>query len=235
MNKAKLIPLLTVILVVSFLMVTCKHELPDNGNTGGIVTPPTQTGNCSTDSIYFVNDIQPLINSNCATSGCHDATTRAEGVELTSYSKIRNYVVPFNAAASKIYKESIKTNNDRMPPPPMPALTAGQLAKLVKWINQGALNNQCTGGCDTTLFTYAAAVMPLMNNYCKGCHNPLSLGGNIDLSTYATVKTQALNGKLMGSIQHSAGFSAMPKGGSKFLDCQITQVQKWITAGALNN
>ena len=117
----------------------------------------------------------------------------------------------------------------------MPALTAGQLAKLVKWINQGALNNQCTGGCDTTLFAYAAAVMPLMNNYCKGCHNPLSLGGNIDLSTYATVKTQALNGKLMGSIQHSAGFSAMPKGGSKFLDCQITQVQKWITAGALNN
>jgi hypothetical protein len=33
----------------------------------------------------------------------------------------------------------------------------------------------------------------------------------------------------------AAGYSAMPKGGNKLADCQITQVQKWIQAGALNN
>lgn len=122
-----------------------------------------------------------------------------------------------------------------MPVPPRPALTQDQLSKMVKWINQGATNNECTGGCDTTVFTYPAAVALTVNTYCKGCHNPLSPGGGIDLSTYTAVKSLALNGLLMGSITHAAGFIAMPKGSSKLSDCKIRQVQKWIQAGALNN
>jgi mono/diheme cytochrome c family protein len=73
-----------------------------------------------------------------------------------------------------------------------------------------------------------------MNTYCKGCHNQASLGGGIDLSTYATVKASAA-GRLMGSINHTAGYSAMPKGSNKLSDCQIRQIQKWINAGTLNN
>jgi mono/diheme cytochrome c family protein len=73
-----------------------------------------------------------------------------------------------------------------------------------------------------------------MNTYCKGCHNPASLGGGIDLSTYAGVKTAAL-GRLMGTLNQAAGYSAMPKGGSKLSDCQIRQIEKWIQAGTLNN
>ena len=74
-----------------------------------------------------------------------------------------------------------------------------------------------------------------MNTYCKGCHNPASLGGGIDLSTYDGVKTVALNGRLSGSINHLAGFVAMPQGGNKLQECQIKQIEKWIAGGALNN
>jgi hypothetical protein len=49
------------------------------------------------------------------------------------------------------------------------------------------------------------------------------------------VRTVALNGKLYGSIAHQAGFSPMPKNGAKLSDCEITQVQRWIAAGSLNN
>ncbi len=231
MSKQSTFLLLIFIFSTSFLMITCKHTIPENASAN----IPTLSLNCSSDSVYFVNEIQPLINSSCATSGCHDARTRAEGVELTSFTKIRNYVVPFNAGGSKLYKVIVKTGGSRMPPPPMPAFTSAQVAKLVKWINQGALNNQCIGNCDTTLFTYSAIVGPMMATYCNGCHNPSSLGGGINLSTYVTLKTQALNGKLVGSITHANGFSAMPKSGNKLLDCQIRQVQKWIQAGALNN
>ena len=121
-----------------------------------------------------------------------------------------------------------------MPPPPMPALTQAQLSKMIIWINQGALNNECSSGCDTAVFTYAAAVAPLMNTYCKGCHNPASLGGGIDLSTYTAVKASAA-GRLLGSIKHTAGYAAMPKGSNKFSDCQVRQVEKWIQAGSQNN
>jgi mono/diheme cytochrome c family protein len=116
----------------------------------------------------------------------------------------------------------------------MPALTQTQLSKMIIWINQGALNNACSSGCDTAVFTYAGAVAPLMNTYCKGCHNPASLGGGVDLSTYAAVKSSAA-GKLLGSIKHAAGISAMPKGSNPLSDCQIRQVEKWIQAGTPNN
>lgn len=231
MSRTKITVLVLLLSVVSVLMITCKHEIPGIINGGN----PTQTNNCSTDSVYFVNEIQPLINSNCGTSRCHDAISHVDGIELTNYSKIRSYVTPFNAGNSKLYKVIIKTGSDIMPPKPMPALTTVQITKLQKWINQGALNNECSSGCDTTLFTYSGAVSGIMNTFCKGCHNPTSPGGGIDLSTYATVKAQALNGKLTGSIVHAAGFTAMPKGSNKLSDCQLIQVKKWIQAGTQNN
>jgi mono/diheme cytochrome c family protein len=235
MNRIKIFPLSLIIFLVSFFLVNCRHEIAgvDTGG-GGSGGTPTQTGNCSADTVYFATEILPLINSSCATTGCHDAITHKEGIILNSYANIRAYVSPFKAGSSKLYKECVKSGGERMPPPPMPALTQAQLSKMIVWINQGALNNACSSGCDTAVFTYAAAVAPLMNTYCKGCHNPASLGGGVDLSTYAGVKSSAA-GKLLGSIKHSAGISAMPKGSNKLSDCQVIQVEKWIQAGTPNN
>ena len=221
------------------ILNACQHEIlypgtgGGTGGTGGGGTGSTNT--CSPDTVYFVNDIMPLISSNCTMSGCHDAITHAEGVNLTTYANIVRYVSPGNASGSKLYKEVIKTGSNRMPPPPMPAFTTAQKTMLQKWINQGAKNNACAGRCDTATFTYSGAIKPLMDAKCAGCHNPGNLGGGIDVSTYAAVKVIALNGKLYGSIAHQSGFSPMPKNGAKLSDCEITQVQKWITAGSLNN
>lgn len=122
-----------------------------------------------------------------------------------------------------------------MPPYPDSPLTIAQKDSIAKWINEGAKNTiKCDCNCDSTQFTYAIAIAPLMSNYCVGCHSLTSLGGNIDLSTYNGVKSAVTNNRLEGSIRHSPGFSAMPKGG-KLSECQITQVSKWIAAGAQNN
>lgn len=217
---------------------SCRHEIPDMGTGGGGTGGggnPLPTSNCSPDSVYFINQIMPIISSNCTMSGCHDNTTHADGVNLTTYTKIMQYVIPGNAANSKLYKVIIKTNGDRMPPPPMPPLTSAQKALIQKWITQGARNNNCIGSCDTTVFTYSGAVKPIMDNKCTGCHNPSNLGGNIDVSTYSAVRVVALNGKLYGSVAHQTGYSPMPKNSAKLSDCEIRQIQKWIAAGSLNN
>ena len=223
-------------MLLMVLLGACKHQIPvDTSNNNGLAGIPGSSGRtCSPDSIYFANEIFPLISSTCAMSGCHDAATRKDGVDLTSYSKIRSYVVPGKSAESKLYKVVILTNGDRMPPPPMPAWTSDQIAILAKWINQGAANNVCDK-CDTTDFKYSTAIKQIMQNKCQGCHNPALLGGNIDLSTYAGVKAVADNGKLYGSIIWTAGFSAMPKGGVKMPECEIRQIKKWIDAGSPNN
>ncbi|MGF2412177.1 hypothetical protein [Ferruginibacter sp.] len=212
---------------------SCKHEIPLTDAQTAIIGG-TQT--CSTDTVYFQNKVLPLLNSSCAMSGCHDAITREDGVELTSYAKIISTggVRAGNPAGSDLYKVLNKSGSDRMPPPPAAAFTQAQKDIVYKWILQGAKNNACND-CDTAVFTYSGAVAPVMTTYCKGCHNPSSLGGGIDVSTYASVKTIAANGKLMGSINHTAGYIAMPQGSSKLSDCRIQQVQKWILSGTLNN
>jgi len=243
MNKTKLTILILLLTGISFLTITCKHEIPlvvssgsgtgsgTGGGTGG--GTPTQVSTCSPDTVYFSNTILPLINSSCATTGCHNAITHRSGLNLTSYSQIRGMVSPFNTSSSRLYSVITKTSGENKMPPNAP-LTTAQIASIQKWINQGALNNQCSSGCDSTVFTYSGAVSVIMSTYCVGCHNAASLGGGIDLSSYATVKTAAL-GRMMGSINQLAGYSAMPKGGNKLSDCQIAQIQKWIQAGTLNN
>jgi hypothetical protein len=177
----------------------------------------------------------PMLASNCNMAGCHDNITHADGVNLTTYNNIIRYLVPGNASQSKLYRMVIRTDNERMPPPPAPALSAAQKVLLQKWIDQGAKNNSCTGRCDTATFTFSGAVKPIIDNKCLGCHNATNAGGNIDLSTHAGVKTVALNGKLYGSIAQLTGYSPMPKGAAKLSDCEIIQVRKWIAAGTLNN
>ncbi len=224
-----------VCLILAMLLNSCVHELQyPGGGTGGVPpAPPPVTVSCSPDTVYFQNSILPLLNSSCAMSGCHDATTHKEGINLTTYASIMatGGVKAGNPGSSKLYSV---INNNSMPPKSNTPLTQTQKDLISKWISQGAKNNVCNG-CDTLLFTFSGAISPMMSTYCRGCHNPASLGGGIDLSTYAGIQAVAANGKLLGTITHAAGFFAMPQGGSMLSSCQITQVQKWIAAGTPNN
>jgi hypothetical protein len=124
-------------------------------------------------------------------------------------------------------------------PKPNRKTNSTQLSLLKRWINNGAHNDtDCIVNCDTTKFTYSGAIAPMMKTYCNSCHATTSAataGGGIILDTYASILVQAQNGKLLGAISHNSGFIYMPQGGVKLSDCKITQVSKWIAAGALNN
>ncbi len=91
--------------------------------------------------------------------------------------------------------------------------------------------------CDTTApAKFSTDVLPVMNANCNsGCHNTASASGGVILDTYNGVKSFVNNGRLMGSINHENGFSAMPQGGNKLNVCTIAKIQQWINAGALNN
>lgn len=220
--------------VIVMLFTSCRHEIPTHVIPPG--NQPVNSGSCSSDSVYFANTILPIISSNCAKSGCHDPLNHEEGLVLNNYTGIMRIVQPGNASDSKLYKVIITTNaGDLMPPPPAPRLLQADISAIQKWINQGAKNNQCNAVCDTGMFTYSGAVAPILTTYCKGCHNPSSPGGGVDLSTYTAVKSVATSGGLMGSINHLSGYVAMPQGGNKLQDCQITQIEKWIQAGMPNN
>lgn len=238
--KTKFIIALAGVSACLLLFFACKHELPLPGTDESMGSGKDSSGNvinqgtCSADSVYFSNDIQPLIVSSCAQSGCHNASSHREGVILDTYTNIRKYVISGDPSNSSLYRYMVRTDGDRMPPPPSAPMTSAQTNLVKRWISQGAKNNACNR-CDTSSFSYAAAIKPLIDASCKGCHNASLASGGIDLSTYTGLKNTAVSGRLLGSIRWNTGFSAMPQGAPKLPECQITQVEKWINAGTPNN
>jgi hypothetical protein len=221
---------------------SCRHqagELIDNGGSGGgSGGGGGSAAPCDPTTVYFQQQVLPILVSNCAMSGCHDDITRKEGVVLTSYQKVlaTGGVRPGNAGESKLYKVLIEPDpGDRMPEAPRNPLNAQQIQLINQWIAQGAKDLVCQSMCDSNLYTYSGAILPLIQNKCQGCHSGASAQGGIDLGTYNAIKARVTDGKLWGSVKQLAGYSPMPKNGAKLSDCELTQISKWINAGALNN
>lgn len=95
--------------------------------------------------------------------------------------------------------------------------------------------NPASATCDTAIVTYSGSISPVLAANCTGCHSGANAPLNIRLDVYSNVNVQALNGSLLGAVTHSAGFSPMPKNGTKLSDCNISKIAKWIEAGAPNN
>lgn len=224
----------------SIAFFSCRHQpevINDPGNGGG-GTGGGGTANCDPNTIYFQQQVLPILASNCAMSGCHDVASHEEGVILTSYEYVMatGDISPGNPFSSDLYEAITETDPDkRMPPPPRNPLTTDQIALIRNWILQGAKNLSCENMCDSSVFTYNGAVRNIITNKCQGCHSGTTASGGVDLSSYTSVKTYATNGRLWGSVNHSAGFSPMPKNAAKLSNCELTQIRKWIDAGALNN
>lgn len=225
------IPALFISLIL--MMNACEHQPPEiKKSSGGNSDTTIIVTKCNPDSIYFVNEILPLLNSNCAQSGCHDAVTKKDGVQLDNYQSIMSTgeVKPGQPNSSKIYEVLFETDPDKRMPPAGP-LSQEQKDKIFKWISQGAPNNYCKSGCDSTVFTYSAAVSKIINTNCVACHS----SGNVLLNTHSAVATLAGNGRLWGALNHLNGFQPMPSSNTFLSDCDLKKIKKWIDAGAPNN
>jgi hypothetical protein len=230
------------LLAVVLFVLSCLNDknMPNpttNGTDSSTGTTTTQPSTptvvtCSPDTVYFQQTILPLITSNCAMSGCHDAISHKEGVILTDYAHIRAYSSTTNPAGSTLYR-TIATGYM----PPKGPLASAQMASLLKWMQQGAKNNSCvaSGNCVATNVSFANTVLPTLRTNCTGCHSGTTPSAGIDLNSYATVKVQAANGKLVGSISHSTGFIPMPSATVSISTCEISQIKAWIAEGTLNN
>lgn len=94
-----------------------------------------------------------------------------------------------------------------------------------------------TNTCDTANMKFAANIKPILQSNCYACHSNANsaAGSGVKLEDYADVKTHADDGGLLGTITHSSGFPAMPKGGAKLSDCNINKIRAWVNGGAPNN
>jgi|EP00388_Colpodella_angusta_P018736 hypothetical protein len=232
----------TAIALSGVMAIACQHKANtpspvttgtnNNGNNTGGNNNTVDTGIC------FSRDILPIFIANCTQSGCHNATDRADGYQFTSYETITaKDFTKGNASETKLYK-AITDNDpkDRMPQAPNAALSSGQITLIARWINEGANNKtDCGTPCDSNNYTYSAAIKPLMDKYCRGCHSGATASKNVVLDNYDGTKNAVMNGKLLQAVRGEVGVTPMPSGGAKLSSCQIVQLEKWAAAGAPNN
>jgi len=188
--------------------------------------------NCDPDTVYFQNSILPLVVSSCATTGCHDAVSHKHGVILTDYASIikTGKIKPGDPDDSEFLETLTDNGDDLMPPPPMSPFDDDQISMIRKWILQGAKNNSCEDGCDTTNVTFNGAIWPMMQKYCTGCHSAGNPSGGIIIGNYADLVALGNNGSLLGSVRYEQGYAAMPTN-QQLSDCNISLIEKWIKEG----
>lgn len=202
------------------------------------------------DDICFERDVLPVFTNNCALSGCHDSEGRKDGLILDNYdnimaSKKGRAIIPFDLKKSKVYKKITEDSpEDRMPPPPHPALTGTEITSINRWIMSGALNSKCDMGstipppgeitvvteCDTLNITYKS-IQPVIEKNCYKCHSGNEPGDLFNLETYEQVKSKGTDGSLKGAVNHLDGFKKMPAKAPKLTGCDLDVINAWINQG----
>jgi uncharacterized membrane protein len=210
----------------------CKHDKP----YPEISNDPIVSVNCSSDTVYFQNEILPILTSNCAMSGCHDSQSSRDGIVLTDYVSIMNSDIIHRGKPNKSDLVDVLTESgeDLMPPSPYNPLSSEAIAKIEKWISQGAINNLCSE-CDSTLSSFSLGVWPIVRDNCQGCHSSsTSQNGNHVFNNYQDIVDDS--SAFWNSILGTNGYSLMPDGSATGLDdCKIKVIRNWFEAGAPNN
>lgn len=139
--------LLPVALSLVVLVAACSDDGDDN---------PTDPGGGTSDSASFSLTVRPILSSRCATSACHGSATGQGGLIFNTTSPTHtqvlaitspngDFVNPGSSATSNFYLKIIAT----VPTPPGgprmpfggPYLSSGQQGAIMRWIDNGALDN----------------------------------------------------------------------------------------------
>ncbi|MEQ1745836.1 MAG: hypothetical protein ABMA02_10440 [Saprospiraceae bacterium] len=90
----------------------------------------------------------------------------------------------------------------------------------------------CTG-IDAATNTYTLSIKAIMDISCAlgGCHDPITKSHNLDLSTYAGVKSGFQTHNLLCAVNHGSGCEPMPQGGVKLPADILNRLACWAKNG----
>lgn len=124
---------IVLVIMILFFSSSCTKD------EGPIIIEPIDSTNNGVDPISFANDIQPIFNASC--SSCHNETHDLDLRQDYAYDQLLTdgenapYVDTENPEQSAIY---IRPSTNM---PPSGALQSFETNKILKWIEQGVLDN----------------------------------------------------------------------------------------------
>lgn len=181
----------------------------------------------------YDRDIQPILMSSCAVSGCHDAITQKEDRDFSNYTKTLQEINKGNPSKSNLYKAITSTPGTEhfMPPRPYSPLSKAAIDTIYSWIKRGALNEECAAPCDTVgKIGFSSHVKSIIDLSCVSCHGATNPNGGIKLLTESDVQAAAESGKLLNAVKRVNATKAMPPTYA-LNSCEVKQIELWIAQG----
>ncbi len=245
--------ILTTCILFLGVLIYSASELP---GLQSAATGILDNSDCDPDSVYFKQQILPILQSNCAKSGCHNEESRKHGVVLNSYQNLMSTVEiereddddhdddsrgrgrKGRGSAQDRYKNKLEKmiRLNKMPPSPEKKLSQEQRNLILKWIDQGMPDNSCEvskADCNSDNMKFSADIMPIIEDNCVGCHSGPKPKNGYDFSDAKKFREIALTGDVYKAITHSEGVTPMPFDGDKLSDCDIQKIKSWVDAGAV--
>jgi hypothetical protein len=129
-----------VLILFSLYIQSCTY------NKGEVVTP---NSGCTTtfSNLSFASDIQPILTTNCAISGCHSGATPQGNLNLeatkayATLSKKGSGYIDVSDPKGSVFYSSIVSISAPMPPNGMQALSTCDMKRIEIWMSEGAKNN----------------------------------------------------------------------------------------------
>lgn len=91
-----------------------------------------QTFDCTGVTPTYTADIKSIIDANCATSGCHNAASHQEGIDLSTYAKVKS------ESEKDRFLGAIQHKSGYQPmPDDAPKLSDALIQKISCWVQNG--------------------------------------------------------------------------------------------------
>lgn len=118
----------------------------------------------------------------------------------------------------------------------LPAFALLLLLMMHSCKKENVNNIQCNNSnLNPDSIRYSNTVSIIIKKNCLYCHNNSIKKGWVNLQGYEHVKKYANNHKLLGSIAHLKGYTAMPRDEEMLSADDICKIKFWIDNGATNN
>lgn len=124
--------------LVTVLSYACTYNKPE-------IKPAVNCGSIMPQIVSFNRDIKPILSSNCAISGCHSGSTPEGNLNLEpslAYNQLKKsgsgYIDTSDPKGSVLYSSMVSVSD---PMPPLGNLDPCSIELILKWMQQGALDN----------------------------------------------------------------------------------------------
>jgi mono/diheme cytochrome c family protein len=213
-------------LILGVTLVTAANELPG-------------------DALVFEADVRPIFAQHCL--GCHTKKSYKGELNLSDAAGVRRggelgeIVVAGEVDSSRLFE---LVESGAMPPDEKKRLGTAEIAKIKRWIEDGARFATTSNADSAPLSEHD--VVPIMLRRCTMCHGPEYTEGGLDLRTRKSMLSGGANGPAIvpGSppdsrlLQRVTSRSCPPKkdlgeaGIEPMTSAEFAIVERWIAAGA---